>query len=316
MHHSDSADSRTCRLKPKVETVDCVLITQAQLQSLWKSCFLLKYIFYLVGICIQFHISKCGNLLLFSLYLVMESSHSHLLQLITVWIPFLVLFILSVIIVSYYTQIKSLKQNEKDEMTLNKADIVMRFSRCSLTRCYNKWEVKGPKKKRSEGRQNQTRWNLSTWDIKCLIKWNIRENKKRAKGVTLKCTCYMKREYDWNMFKKISNFFPFTGAWENSASKKQPDPYRQTVSCLPNHCRCDNWIIRLLWSLHLIEKLHFLLSRALFDCSKLPSFPNLTSATQVWSYQRSSVRGAREIAQSQLPVMIHWLIASHEDQRL
>lgn len=94
------------------------------------------------------------------------------------------------------------------------------------------------------------------------------------------------------------------------------DPYRQTASCPPNHRRCDNWIICLLWSFHLIEKLHFLLSGAQFNSSELPPFPSLASAPQLWSYLHGSARGTGEITQSQLPVMIHWLRASREDRWL
>lgn len=97
-----------------------------------------------------------------------------------------------------------------------------------------------------------------------------------------------------------------------TVSKTSTDPYQPTASCPPNHSRCDNRIIRLLWSFHLIEKLHFLLSRAQFNSTELPPFPSLTSAPQLWSYLYSSARETGEITQSQLPVMIHWLKASCE----
>lgn len=99
-------------------------------------------------------------------------------------------------------------------------------------------------------------------------------------------------------------------------SETSADPYRPPSSCPPNHSRCDNRIIRLLWSFHLIEKLHFLFSRAQFNSTEAPPFPNLTSAPQLWSYRFSSARVAEEITQSQLPVMIHWLGASCEGSRL
>lgn len=38
----------------------------------------------------------------------------------------------------------------------------------------------------------------------------------------------------------------------NSTSERPVNPYQHAASRLPNHCRCDNWIIRLLWSSHLI----------------------------------------------------------------
>lgn len=102
----------------------------------------------------------------------------------------------------------------------------------------------------------------------------------------------------------------------NRVPKKPTDPYRQTASCPTNHRRCDKWIIRLLWSFHLIEKLHFLLSGAQFNSSELPPFPSLASAPQLWSYLRFSRRNRGEITQSQLPVMIRWLRASLQDRWL
>lgn len=39
----------------------------------------------------------------------------------------------------------------------------------------------------------------------------------------------------------------------HGVSKKPWDRYLQTASCPSNHSRCDNWIICLLWSFHLIK---------------------------------------------------------------
>lgn len=171
----------------------------------------------------------------------------------------------------------------------------------------------GGQKKETKPTQTVTRWEETTWDKS--------QKEETAKGIR---TSRHKHDQKLHESKKTKRSKTSQGELirnettqksylrTNRASKTPVNPYQQTMSCHPNRCWCDNRIIRLLWSSHLIENLHFLFSRAQFNSSELPLFPGLTSAPQLWSYLHSSAAETREITQSQLPVVIHWLRTSRE----
>lgn len=154
-------------------------------------------------------------------------------------------------------------------------------------------------------------WSLDKWDETRQTKWGKMRNDKKWNEIN---QGEIKRDR-WHSKEKTVSRQSLFSFLITGVTKKPTDSYQQTASCPPNHCRCDNWIIRLLWSFHLIEKLHFLLSGAQFNSSELPPFPSLASAPQLWSYLHSSAGGTGEITQSQLPVTIHWLKASLEERR-